>query len=360
MLLLLYVAFALAQWSQLSQNGPALLTTDPNAMPDATSLAPMWCVNSDVYVLTTHLWKFETTTSRWLWQPDSFIPLRTSAAYWTMRNILYLYGGLDANGTVLSDMWSYNPLTRVPTYIGSYLPVSGAAFWIHSQSNRLYVWGGGVQLRAFDVTTNQWSDVAYTGGGPAQTAYGSATIAGNVAYVYNGDKLWSLDLSTFVWKQSMVGITAPPGPSRIYSTLWASPNVMLYGGSAGSQIYSDTWSYASNQWNLLTNNVGPSPRQRFSTCVNVNNSLVLFGGDLSNDLWMYGPKTDLTLLQKLEVGLQSAVLWSFASAILSALLLLCFTLLGIFLCLKSCRNRRNAGMSSTVKLAGRSDDFAQL
>lgn len=321
----------------------------------------MWCVDSDVYLLTTHLWKFETRTMRWLWQPEVQIPLRTGAAHWTIRGTMYVYGGRNQ-----SDMWSYNPRTRTATLIGSYAPTEGAAYWVHEQSNRLYIWGGlsdpSLLLRAFDVTTNVWHNVAYTGGGPDPTPYfGSATTNGvNTVYVYSNDRLWALDLSTFVWTQSTVGITTPPGPSRMYQVMWASN--MLYGGSSGSKVYSDTWRYDKNQWTLLSNNVGPLPRQRFSTCTNVNGSLVLFGGDQDlNDLWVYGPVTELTVFEKLEQGLKSAVLWSFASAVLSAFVLLCFTSIGVFACVRRCKSKRGGGLSSSVKLsAGNDNDFSQL
>lgn len=335
---IIYIFFinTLAQWSLLRPESPPNLTTGPNAQINKTTLSPTWCFDGSMYVLNDHMWKYEIESDRWLWQPEVPIPKRYGAAYWTIRDTFYVYGGMTDNGTVLSDMWTYNPKTRESLLIhpGSEETAYGTSFWTHEQSNRLYLWGGGHGLRAFDVSTNQWIQITHSGT-PDNGFFGSATNGG---YLYINDRLWQLDMSTYTWNQLPTGVVVPPGPNRIYHTIWTIGGTLyLYGGVSGSKVYSDTWKYTNGQWiDMSTVYAGKSPKDisQFSTC----GSLYLFLGAV----WTFGNANDLTILQKVENGLQSAVLWAFAATILSGLVFIGLFSLAFILCVKRCMKKKNS------------------
>ena len=361
-LLLILLPLAWSQWSLVDPAGAPLLTTDPNAQIDNYAQIPMWCVGSNLYLYGSdgHMWKYETLeTSRYIWMPNVTIPPRTSAMAWTLRNVMYVYGGLDSiSSSALNDLWSYSDSTRTATrLVDGDAPTYGAAYWIHPQANRLYIWGGvtnsSQSIRAYDVTTGQWATVTSNGAStPPIMPYASATISndGYTTYLYVNDHLWELDMSTFTWSLAVISSTSnPPGPNRRNHVLWPSPvddSIYLYGGVAGSLVFGDTWNYSPNSkmWRLVTGPqvINPSPlRQDFSTCVNTNNSLYLFGGTNAptNDLWLQGPVPSQPILRRLELGLYSATVWAFISAVLSGMVVFTFLILLLYLAIRACKRR---------------------
>jgi len=351
MLIFLLLLPSFAQWVLLHSESPPNLSTGPNAQPNTTTLSPTWCLNNNVYVYSEHMWKYEVDSNRWLWQPEVNIGKRHGAAYWTIRELFYVYGGMSENGTIYSDMWVYNPKTREANRIeaGSDIPSYGTSFWTHEQSNRLYMWGGGHGLRAFDVSTNLWTQIEHIGT-PDNGFFGSATTGG---YLYINDRLWKLDTSTFTWTQISTGIVTPPGPNRIHHTIWTiGDSLYLYGGLSGSKTYSDTWKFSNNQWIDMSAVYFSSPKDlsQFSTC----GSLYLVLGEV----WSFGNAKDLTIFQKLESGLQSAALWAFFSTVISGLIFIGLFGLAFILCVRKClRNRQTKYMQPMINKADDEPSF---
>lgn len=350
-IIFVFLSLSVGQWFLLRPDSPPNLSTGPNAQPNKTTMSSMWCLNNDIYLFNEHMWKYEIDTNRWLWQPEVPIPKRRGAAYWTIRDSFYIYGGMGENNTVLNDMWIYNPKTREATQIesGSDIPSYGTSFWTHEQSNRLYLWGGGYGLRAFDVSTNVWTQIT-SQGSPDNGFFGSAASGG---YLYANDRLWRLDTSTYTWNQLSTGVVTPPGPNRLHHVIWTVGDVVyLFGGVSGSKVYSDTWKYSNNQWIDMSPAYlnGPKDIQQFSTC----GSLYLFLGEI----WTFGNSKDLTILQKLEAGLQSAALWAFFATIFSGLVFTGLFGLLFILCVRKCiRNRRTQFMQPIGQPKVNEDDF---
>lgn len=347
---LFFLAVASAQWILLEKSSPPLLSPDPDAKPAPAKSAALWFDGEDdVYLFNGHMWRYEIDNKRWLWEPEPPVSNRSDAAYWTIENKFYLYGGRQhADNTILGDMWTYEREKRTFTRIlEKSLPCEGAAFWKHETTNRLYMWGGtcNATLRAFDINTNTWTENVPTHDGgngiPKPAKHASATLGPkDTAYLYTDDKLWQLDMLKFTWTQSPIKDKAPPGPQRTYQSLWTSADgdIMLYGGRAGSKNYVDTWRYAGGQWNLEDVGNGPSPRYGSATCTDFSGNLLLFGPP--NDLWKYGKFTVRNIFQLIEWKLDSATLAASVAAVMSSFVFFGIVIVSLVFCVRRCIKRK--------------------
>jgi len=380
-LLLLLLQLASSQWMLLDQDSPPLLTTDASAKPNMSESSPMWSNGRNLYLLNDQMWKYEINEKRWLWQCPTGITERKYAAYWTMRGIFYLFSGLSDGGIVSNDMWTYDPKSRAVQPIGGNMPTAryGATFWTHEQSNRLYLFGGLSgnttlsDLYAFDVISRTWSQVSYTGS-PDLLPFASATLFGSSnVYLYSNDRLWRLDLSTNIWSQVTVnGGINPPGPVRMHHILWSDgSSVFLYGGESGSKLFGDLWQCAIDStsgactWTHLTEKILPPARSSPSYTVDIYGSLFInSGGDAEyNDLWGYGQISELSLLEKLENGLQSSILWAFTAAVLAGFVLLLILGVLLYVCILRCISaKKNHGHTPLImtRIGKNGEEFVNL
>ena len=365
MLIFLLVSLTISQWVLLDEDSPPFTSTSPDAQPNPQNFAALWCASDDsLYLFGDSLWKFEPDIKRWFLQCPPSVKLRQDAAYWTLRNKFYVFGGISAeNGQTLNDMQVYDPRTRVFQKLGNHPfgGCSGSAFWTHAASNRLYLWGGSCEmvpnvtttvstLQAFDVNSLEWTTIAThpsSSGAPEGALHAAAALgrSEDVVYLYTGDKLWQLDLGSFTWSQSPISSsgTSPPGPFRIYPVVWKSPNddsIMLYGGQSGSKIYSDTWAYSvsGKRWTQKGLD-GPGQRWGSAYCTNPQTGeLHLFGGgEVHNDCWKYGSFNIRNLFQQIQFKIDSATVSAFAAAILSGFSALGFIFLAIAICVLRCK-----------------------
>jgi hypothetical protein len=392
-ILAFWLALGSAQWILLDEDAPPEASTGPNAQPEPGAFGSLWCIGEeDLYLFTARsavkryssvglwipkefetssnglvsigrssfprsaqeaaLWKYENDLKRWFLQPDPAIPQRTNSAYWTLRDRFYLYGGLSSSNELLNDMQVYNPRTRQFTELAPSVPASSGAFWAHPASNRLYIWGGYApnltnSLRAYDIITNKWETVATTGT-PEASVHPSATLSQSetLVYVYSGDRLWQLDLTTFVWSASPLegSDASPPGPGRTGAIIWRyEDSIMLYGGQSGSKVYSDTWVYSikGKRW-FVKSPDGPATRWGSSYCTNPRSSdLYLFGGgEVHNDIWKYGTPSIRNIFQQLHFKLDSITLTSLIGAIASSLIFFILVICLIIVCVVRCRKMR--------------------
>lgn len=329
---LLFVAATTAQWVQLHQSGAHLLTVNSNAQPDGYTNPAVWCYQNYFYTFTSNLWRFELSPNeRWFWQPPVEMQQRTGAAYWVIQDVFWLMGGIGTTqGSTLSDLWSYNPITReAKQHNAAPFACSNGAFWTHAASNRLYFWGGfcvnnSNPLWSFDVIAKSWSAVTtFSGaqGAPTPTGNVSAVLSADskIVYLYTQDKLWQLDMSTFVWQTSQGN--NPPGPLRTSYFMWLSNgNLMLFGGIAGSQVYGDTWKYNGKNWEQVGGSSSPTARYGAAGCMTQQGYLYLYGGSGNNDLWQYGPFSASNLIERIEWKLDSATIMATLSFVMSALI----------------------------------------
>lgn len=326
--LLLLVVFADAQWNLISGDGAPVLSTAPNAKiaPIAGNVGAMWCLETDMYILNgPYLWKYETQTTRWLWQPNPTIDIGDVVGYWSIRNDLWVLG---SNG-----MFKYAVKTRVWAAIPPAPQGNGqVAQWTHEYSNRLYLYSGQT-LSAFDVSSLTWQTISQSNSGPI--AQNVSAVLGNSedsVYLYVNDKVWRLSLATFGWQE--MGASGPPGPNRIQYALWRQgDNLILFGGQSGSKVFDDTWKYdtKADKWQQITSGT-PYARYGSLTCPDG----YLFGsqGSDHNDLWVYGaaPAT-ATVITLFPNG---AIL---VAAIASCISLVLMVFVAMIACIQCCRKR---------------------
>lgn len=370
-------SFGLAQWRELKPSGPTNLVTDSSAQPPPMLSPLVWCLGSDqVYVFggeENQLWLFEVEDKRWLWQPNppTGVVARPNAAYWSIRGLLYWY--------VERDFYTYSPKTRTfspVSYTGTLPNCTAGAFWTHQPSNRLYLWGGtcGKNVYAFDVQLNQWQHIATTNEGPEASLNAGAVLSRSesVVYLFGGDRMWELDIPTSTWTQPP-NTNSPPGPMRRYMNLWqatANDYIMLFGGVAGAKVYGDLWTYnpSGKEWTYnqasSAESGSPAPRWGFSSCVNTNGYLFLFGGTseqkdpLYNDMWQYGPYTVHNIVDQIDWKLDSATLMATWAASMSSVVFLLLLFLMVLNCVRRClsRRRKNA-LQGPIVMIQNEDSF---
>ncbi|GAB4365819.1 MAG: hypothetical protein OHK0021_09400 [Bryobacter sp.] len=281
----------------------------------------------------------------------------------TRNNHLYLFGGTDATGDV-NDLWRYDLASRQWSAISpagalpparhghtlNYDPASHRLFVIAGQARSFFgdVWaydiaanrwtelarsGAGPSSRyshstvldakrnrlvfshgftsdrgrfddtwAFDLATNQWSDITPSGSKPLRRCLHHAVInpARDEMYLYGGCSsgagacpqadLWVLDLTRNTWRE--VGLNPRPAGRQWYGISWdeARSRIVIFGGSGFGSL-GDAWEYdpAANRWEMLiAANQNPSARHRVQGAYSPMAGNLFFGGivnGLTNDLW---------------------------------------------------------------------------
>lgn len=367
-ILSLIITLCSAQWILLREKTAPDLTTGPSAQPETVPLVPMWHWQDSLYMYGQHMWKYEISEKRWFWQPDTpNVPVRSSAAHWTVQNKFYLYGGMSNSlGIILNDLWSYDPVIRLFQALPSSEDCAGMAFWPHETSNKLYAWGGFCgnetvnTLRAFDVNSQQWT-ILNAPNGPAPAKNAAATLVGeNTVYLYTDDKLWTLDLSVLTWTLvEVTGNTSPPGPLRSYHVMWTNAQgnaFYLYGGQSGSKNYDDTWMFSNNQWTLVDVGNGPDPDWGLGFTRSGGNVYVFLDGNV----WKYGKLTVRNIFQLIDWKLDSATFSATIAAIMSSLVFFALVILAVSLCVRFCIRRKKKNRFSESILRRAEDPEVEL
>lgn len=346
MILLLFslLAVSSAQWILVQPASPPLVTTDPSAHPQMTPYPLIWSDEGDtLYLLAENMWKYEIETKRWIWMPNVPKDLRRviHQPRWTIQNKLY------------TPSWYYDPLVREFTNLPmGQTTCQGSAFWKHEVTNKLYMWGGVCEnnqtvdtLRAFDISSQQWSTVTTTGSVPTANAFVAATRVGeNGVYLYANDHLYYLDLSSKEWSQSELGKNgSPPGPDRIFHSMWTLQNgdIMLYGGQSGSKHYTDTWKYSNKEWQMVDEGNGPAPFSNpngFATTSDLQGNLFYY--DSQGAVYKYGKLTVRNIFQLIDWKLDSATFSASIAAIMSSIVFFGLLLLTMVVCIRYCIRKR--------------------
>ena len=239
---------------------------------------------------------------------------------------LLIFGGNDAQGNVLNDLWSYNPsnnqwanLTAASSSPndcsgGSPSPRKNAAMVWDNKDREVLLYGGiGSNdtylgdLWAYSPAKNTWSVLACSGNGPGARGEAGAAWTGSQILLLGGRgasgslaDFWSYTPgSGNGWSQ--IAATTPLGARTYPSVAWDSHDKQLYvfGGLGGNdQQLGDFYSYQPNSgWSTIVPRGGaPMPRQQaLSTWDNKDGVFLLMGGwQPSNNstysaLWSYSP-----------------------------------------------------------------------
>ncbi len=274
------------------------------------------------------LWKYDIATNQWTWvsgsnaqnmngqyntSPTAFPGAREGAAGWVDNNgNFWIYGGYGraASNTAsayLNDLWQYNPVTQVWTWISGASTTNAAAVYgtrgvaapANNPGNRRYA--------------SYWKDAGgnlWLFGGEAYNSAGSNRL----------NDLWKFDPNTLQWtwisgdmtagNTGIYGTRLQPGAAnkpgaRMGSGFWTEPDgkrFWLFGGSglgATSDGYlNDLWLYtiATNEWiwvsgDTAVDKTGVYGTQGVPAPANVPGGRYTTAGGWSNGqgrLWLYG------------------------------------------------------------------------
>ena len=210
------------------------------------------------------------------WSSGTAMPTGTvysSAA--VLGGQIYVIGGDNASGTVLSDVQIYNPTTNKWS-TGTPLPTATDTTSAAVVNNILYVFGGSTTTAvtgavwAYSPKTKAWSSMA-----PMPTPRNGtlAVVEKNIVYVMGGNlggganfvaTVESYDTATNTWTEeaAMDGAKDFPGGGLIGTTIVAAD-----GAPAGSVVTGDTEAYdaSTNEWSELT----ADPTARTGSCSGV-------------------------------------------------------------------------------------------
>ena len=248
---------------------------------------------------------------------------------------LYLFGGADANGTVLAESWRYDVqgdawqrLADMPValmnmgaaylngkiyLVGGYTgsahtnyfliySIAGDSWttrtWpatrtpmVAASGGKLYAFGGNpgpsTETRSYDPATSTWSDPLASM--PTAVAYGTAVAAGNDIFVIGGSNssgaspaVQRYDPAANVWSAS--GPALPQGRMSAGAALYGNQLYVSGGGGSGGNLwdpYGDTLTldpsaWPSGSWQAQGEAV-PTPVVA-PACACAGNRLVLSGG----------------------------------------------------------------------------------
>lgn len=318
----LIISLAVAQWNLIQRAGPGYLSTGPQAHPiTPLALKPaFWNLGGTNLMLLEEqrMWFYELDSGRWLWQPDVTIPPRVNAAVWENA---HLFGGESSSGSLLNDLYHYNPSLRSFEKLVGGTICNFTASWSHLASSSLYFWGCKT-LHLYNTSTGRWSTPSVNGN-PPDTPYGAAFVRGNNVFLYVTNEFWHLNLETYAWTFLNISDAGP----RTFPLLWAgeeSDSVILYGGRRNSLILRDTWEWRNftRKWVLLEDNTGPRTLPTLAQG-EFGDGLYFIEGD--GTLWRYGPTSYIPHFDP-----------ALLAAVMSTLIFSFLVLISLFLLVRRC------------------------
>lgn len=282
--------------------------------------------DDDVYV-KNHLWKYNSSEKKWQWINGLFDWPRTSSYY-------------DTHGTLGVEDYKNNPVSRI-----------GSMSWI-DQSDNLWLFGGSDNgymndLWKYNQASNKWVWIKGSNQSNQETSlygvYGTQGVAaptnnpgcrsngaswtdnnGNL-WLFGGNgassssygrlnDLWKYDITTNQWtwvkgsnSVNQAEVSAGIGVADPNNTPAGNDNLSSWKDNDGNfWLFTNgaLWKFINNNWikikDVQTRNYGtigvysasnsPGLRNGCLTWVDVDGSLLLFGGDSTNnyqDLWKY-------------------------------------------------------------------------
>jgi N-acetylneuraminic acid mutarotase len=325
-----------------------------NAVSWTDSSGNLWLFGGGGYASETtmgafnDLWEFNSTTKEWTWMSGSSsvnaggvygtlgaastttVPgSRQSAVSWTdSSGNLWLFGGGDNAGSLLNDLWEFNPTAKTWTWrsgsssgnpagvygtlgVASTTNMPGgrqsAVSWTDSSGN-FWLFGGGIyegslnDLWEFNPTAKTWTWISGSNTKNAVGVYGTLGIASttNVPGGRGGAVSWT-DSSGNFWLSGGYGYDST-GSEYAYNDLWKfSPATKEWTWVSGSSTIPTNTKGVTGVYGTLgvaaTTNV-PGGRDWAVGWIDDSGNFWLFGGagyDSTgasgelNDLWRYQP-----------------------------------------------------------------------
>ncbi len=311
-------AGANGSWTQLSPSGTA-----PSTRYSATAVSisnKMYLFGGYSGGLKNDTWVFDPSSGAngsWSQLSPSGTPptARNSVASAVVSSKMYIFGGNTSGGDV-NDLWSFDPSNGANgawTQLSPSGTTPGARAFATASviSSELYLFAGlnlngsyASDTWALNTTSNSWTQLTPTGEGPAQRYLTSTAVISNKMYMFGGygytgliGDLWSYDPSVKLWTQLSPSGTAPPA-MYAHGALVISSKMYIIEGWSNSGYNNYVWVYdpsagASGSWTQLSPS-NPPPGRYYTDAVVISNKIYLFGGCgnagcPTNDTWVYDP-----------------------------------------------------------------------
>ena len=193
---------------------------------------------------------------------------RHSHAATSVGKDLFIYGGYHVSGTTgtyLSDMWHFNPATRVWAQVAfstqndvNPIPRYGHSMEVAPDQSAIFMFGG-FQLRHSTCSRSR--------------------------------ELWSLDLTSLAWEEMLPSTDGPDLRYGHGSAVSKRRGLMfIFGGrqlgTCGHVLFNDLWSYsfASNTWSQLSGPGAPLARIQVNMAYDeLEDQLIIYGGELASN-----------------------------------------------------------------------------
>lgn len=236
-----------------------------------------------------------------------------------------LFGGIDGNGRVLGDTWTYDSATSTWSLLPSVTSPAPRAFlaMAYDPTDHLMVLFGGYSGQGTFLgdtwgltASGNWENLTPSPQTPLNTPVpriweGLATSFASGVVLYGGYTVqagvlrllgdtWSFTLATGWVELCLKGSCGPTTPGPLFGAAFAYDSLggddVLFGGDFGPSYANATWIYNSTGWYNLTDVVTPpAPGARaFATMTELGGLQTVIGGIAPNggeysDAWMFNP-----------------------------------------------------------------------
>lgn len=258
------------------------------------------------------LWSLDLTSLSWspITSNSTSLPdaRHTHEAYYDpVNHRMIIWGGQGTTG-LYNDVWAFNfsdsswaELFSNGNIAGAPLRRYGTGSVYLPDSNRLVSFAGFTtsgrfdDTWAFDLQTQQWSDLSQTQRPGQRCLFNSTWLSdSNKMVIFGGQSssnlndLWSLDLSTYNWTE-LSPIQQPS--ARHYASLTNNgQELLLFGGNAsGQNVHSggqnDLWRFDWNtmEWDTLNQGLfRPAKRSGHLAVMISETKMLVYGGHLTN------------------------------------------------------------------------------
>lgn len=226
------------------------------------------------FAVTSDFYAFDFATEQWAQiasLPDS--AKRQYASAVTYDNSGFLFGGINAQGNYLNDLWMYSPVADSWDYLGQ-APFSGrSGMQSFVIGDKMFVIGGKTiisdavnEVWCYSFTTNSWlqknnmpNDGIWRGFGAVYNNVGIVGMGTDATNSKRGE-VYFYDASIDFWTEMTALATDPmnyPAASQI------DDRIYIYGGVDASSIYLNDFRYLDLNlmtWNTL-NSFPQAPRR---------------------------------------------------------------------------------------------------
>ncbi len=225
-------------------------------------------------------------------------------AYDSERDQVVLFGGHNANGNKLNDMWIWDGDTAKWTLSQATTPPirSGAGMVYDPVHKNIVLFGGDGGFLRNDTwlwNGSNWTLVPTAAPPSARTTVQMAWDGTHVVLFGGRDASGSLN-DTWIWdgdgKTWVKKTPAMSPPERQFGSMtYDGKGALLYGGESGVSLLGDTWRWNGSNWTRINSTIAPSARATGGMSFD-GERVVMYGGANSGgalgETWIFNPQDD--------------------------------------------------------------------